>query len=141
MMGTHWQSHRPLARPDLVALAAAVGFMALAPALLLTLVPAELGDPGPKPLVPNIAVILFAAGWLLAGATLRPGGSALGGLTLAALLYVAVGVVWILGFNLHLGTPLEQLLPNVLSPTALRIILAWPLQVAQVFGIFGLGMA
>jgi len=141
MTGTHRQDHRPLAGSVVVALAGAVGFMVLAPALLLTLVPAGLADPGPKPLVLDIAVALFAVGWLLAGATLRPGGSVLRGLALVVFLYVAVGVAWIIGFNLHLGTPLGQLLPDLLSQTALRIILVWPLQVAQVLGIFGLGMA
>ena len=141
MTGTHGQDHHPLARPTVVALAGVVGFMMLAPALLLTLAPSGLTDPGPKPLVPDSAIILFAAGWLLTGATLRPAGSVLSGLALAALLYVAVGVAWVLAFNLHLGAPLGQLLPDLLSPTALRIILIWPLQVAQVLGIFGLGMA
>ena len=141
MTGTHGQDHHPLARAILVALAGAVGFMVLAPVLLLVLVPSGLTDPGPKPLVPDIAVSLFAAGWLLTGATLRPAGSVLCGLVLAALLYIGAGVAWVLAFNLHLGAPLGQLLPDLLSPTARRIILLWPLQVAQVLDIFGLGLA
>ena len=141
MTGTLWQDHRPLARPIPVALVGAVGLMLLAPTLLLTLFPSGPADPGHKPLIPNIAVILFATGWLLVGAALQPGGSAWSGLALAALLYGAVGVAWVIGFNLRLGAPLADLLPDLLSPTALRIMLGWPLQVAQVLGLFDLQLA
>ncbi len=75
-------------------------------------------------------VTLFALGWLLVGAGLW----GKRGVLAAAGVYWLVGVVWAVAFNLSPGTPPMRLL----HPVVLLLALMWPLQVAQVLGLFGL---
>ncbi len=78
-------------------------------------------------------VLLFAFGWLLVGAGLRPHGSARRGALLAGLLYVLVGLAWEGVYILAnpYGDP-----PH---PVLLVVALFWPWHVAFVLGLFGLG--
>ncbi len=94
------------------------------------------------PLVGNLAIFagvgLFALGWVLVGAGLRPQGSARRGALLAAALYVAVGALWTTGFVLvnPWGTDFSQ--TNLALLLGYSIFL-WPFAMAFVFGLFGLG--
>jgi hypothetical protein len=87
--------------------------------------------------LPIGGVLLFAAGWLLIGAALRPRGDARRGMVLAGILYIAIGFAWLVLFNAGLS---GRFVLDVLNPTALQIALIWPFQVAQVLGLFGLTM-
>lgn len=81
-------------------------------------------------------VTLFALGWAGLGAGLRPSGSAARGLLFAVALYVLVGLVWVVAFNVgFLATPVTGILRDPLS--VLLIAAMWPLNVAQAFGLFG----
>ncbi|MDO9066231.1 MAG: hypothetical protein Q7U96_04010, partial [Chloroflexota bacterium] len=89
--------------------------------------------------MPIAATAVFAGGWLLAGMGLRPRGSMLRGASLAALLYVFVGAMWVVTFNVGIlgnsATDLAQ------QPVGLvMLVLMWPLQIAQVLGFFGLAL-
>ncbi len=78
-------------------------------------------------------VLLFACGWLLLGAGLRPHGSARRGVLVAALLYVLVGLAWECVYvltNPYGDRP---------HPVMLIFALLWPWHVAFVLGLFGLG--
>jgi len=86
--------------------------------------------------LPLGGVILFAGGWVLIGAGLRPQGKAWRGMLLAVVLYTLIGIGWVVGFNISLGAGFTELA----HPTLLLIALVWPLQVTQVLGIFGLGL-
>ena len=94
------------------------------------------------PVVASLAMFtgegLFALGWVLVGAGLRPRGSARRGALLAAALYVAVGALWTTGFVLvnPWGTDFSQ--TNLALLLGYSIFL-WPFAVAFVFGLFGLG--
>lgn len=94
------------------------------------------------PLLANLAIFigvgLFALGWVLVGAGLRPRGSARSGALLAAALYIAIGALWTTGFVLV--NPWE----TDFSQTNLALLLGysiflWPFAMAFVFGLFGLG--
>lgn len=95
--------------------------------------------PGAPPWIwaelPWIGSLVFAAGWMLVGAAMRPGGSASRGLALAGILYVVVGLLWTFALQLTFGRPLAAILGNA---DLLLFGLQWPLQVAQVTGLFGL---
>lgn len=86
--------------------------------------------------LPLGGVILFAAGWVITGAGLGPQGQAWRGMVLAVILYMVIGIGWVTVFNVGLGAKFPEI---VLEPNFLLIALAWPLQVAQALGIFGLG--
>jgi hypothetical protein len=77
----------------------------------------------------------FAGGWMLLGMALRPAGSALRGLVLAFVLYAVAGLLWTFALQLALGRPFIA----IASDTGLLLFaFLWPLQVAQVTGLFGL---
>ena len=79
---------------------------------------------------------LFACGWCILGASFASPGRRLVVLARAAALYAATGVGWVLAFNVAVGTKLEAFFRE---PAALlALTLAWPLQVAQLVGLFGL---
>ncbi len=80
---------------------------------------------------------LFALGWVLVGAGLRPRGSARRGALFAASLYIAVGALWTTGFVLvnPWGTDFSQ--TNLALFLGYSIFL-WPFVMAFVFGLFGL---
>jgi len=88
------------------------------------------------PWLPLGGVILFATGWLLIGTGLGLQGQAWRGMALAIILYIVIGVGWVIAFNVGLGAKFPEM---VLEPTFLLMVLVWPLQVAQALGIFGLG--
>jgi len=85
--------------------------------------------------LPLLGTALIASGWVLGGGALRPRGSAVRGAVLAAVLYVILGLVWVIAYNAALGVPLARV---VTDPYVVLIVLAWPLQIAQVLGLFGL---
>ena len=126
--GIIWAVFRPNGRPPLVPDRLRLGTGA---ALLL---------PGSAiPILAGLSVAFplpLAAGWLLAGAGLRPRGSARRGTLLAGTAYLLVGMLWVVGFNLRIGTPPVALF----SPWLVFLGLIWPLQIAQVFGWFGLSL-
>lgn len=127
-------SGNPLFRPAKRALIAAFTFMVLAPSLLATLVP--IGRGAQTLWAFHSAVGLFAAGWLLVGATIRPYGSLWRGSAAAAIFYLLIGAVWMFGFNIAAGTPLLAILRY---PQAIIWgTLYWPAGVAQLLGWFGL---
>ena len=112
--------------------------MLVGPSLLLAL-----SRVGPDPRPSNAwafpaAGAVFASGWVLVGASLRPAGSAWCGAAAAAVAYVVVGLLWVVGFNTALGTPPSRL-ARVPTGEDLLLVLIWPLQVAQALGLFGLG--
>ncbi|MEK7510038.1 MAG: hypothetical protein AAB567_00565 [Patescibacteria group bacterium] len=130
-------SGNPLFRPAKRSVVAALAFMILAPSLLATLISVGRSEVSPETLwaIPT-AVGLFAAGWLLVGASLRPYGSQWRGVIAAAVLYILIGAVWVLGFNTAMGTPPLAILR---SPQTIIVgALFWPLGVAQLLGLFGL---
>lgn len=86
--------------------------------------------------LPLGGVILFATGWVLIGTGLGPQGQAWRGMILAVILYILIGIGWVTVFNVGLGAKFPEI---VLEPNFLLIALAWPFQVAQALGIFGLG--
>jgi hypothetical protein len=92
--------------------------------------------------LPVTGVLFFAVGWLLTGAGLRPQHSLRRGTLLAGGLYILVGVTWLIGFNLSVGEPAARVAQNLVTQplTALALAMIWPLQVAQVFGWFGLSL-
>ncbi len=77
----------------------------------------------------------FASGWILIGSGLRPRGSMRRGALFAVVVYLLVGLAWVVAFNTSLGATVGQL---VLNPGILLIALFWPLQIAQLLGLFGL---
>jgi len=77
-------------------------------------------------------VALFALGWLLVGVGLW----GRRGLLAAAVAYWLVGLVWVVAFNLSVGSAPTSLL----HPVILLAALMWPLLVAQVLGLFGLSI-
>lgn len=95
-----------------------------------------------SPLVGNLAIFagvgLFALGWVLVGAGLRPWGSAWRGALLAAFLYVAVGALWTAGFVLVNPWDTDFTQTNLALLLGYSIFL-WPFAMAFVFGLFGLG--
>jgi len=72
------------------------------------------------------------------GAGLRPRASAGRGLALGAAVYMLVGVAWVIGFNVSLGSDIGTILRELPTPAGLAIVLMWPLQMAQALGLFGL---
>jgi len=86
--------------------------------------------------LPLGGVILFATGWVLIGSGLGLQRQAWRGMALAIILYIVIGVGWVVAFNVGLGAKFPEMM---LEPTFLPIVLVWPLQVAQALGIFGLG--
>jgi hypothetical protein len=90
----------------------------------------------PPPWLPPAALLLFVLGWLLTCVGLRPRRQPDRGLVLGLLTYEAAGLLWIALFNLTRGAPLS----GILHPIALFFALYWPLQVAQIVGLFGLSM-
>src|SRR5207249_733753 len=82
-------------RPTKTGLVAAALLMLVGPSLLLVL-----SRVGPDPRPSNAwafpaAGAVFAAGWVLVGASLRPAGSAGRGAAAAAVAYVVVGLLWV----------------------------------------------
>lgn len=128
-------------RPDWRVVAAALLLAVLAPSLLLTYVPAGRAPSPATVWAAYAAVGLFAAGWVLAGAGLRPRGSAWRGAAAAALLYVMTGLLLYTGFGAATGTPPLPLLRALLTPNGAGFALLWPLLVAQQLGVFDLRMA
>lgn len=116
-------------------LVAALAFMILSPSLLATLFPIGRATVSPEILwVFPTAVGMFAIGWLFVGATLRPYGSVWRGVVAAAVLYLLIGAVFVIGVNI--ATPLFALFR---SPQTIIVgTLIWPLGVAQILGLFGL---
>ena len=129
-------SSNSLFRPAKRVLVAAFTFMVLAPLLLAMLVPIGRGSSDTLWAI-HTTVGLFAAGWLLVGATMRPSGSPWRGAAAAAIFYLLIGAVWVFGFNIAVGgIPLFTLLR---APQNMMLgALYWPLGVAQVLGLFGL---
>ncbi len=85
--------------------------------------------------LPWIGSMVFAAGWLLGGSALRPRGSRIRGVALAAVLYVLCGLVWTVALQVSFG----RTIPSVLADADVMLFsLQWPLQIAQVTGLFGL---
>ena len=82
---------------------------------------------------------IFGGGWLLTGSALRPQKSWRRGIFGAIILYVVLGIIWVALFNAGFSrgeTPIIQ----TSDPFSLfLLVIAWPLQVAQFFGLFGLG--
>jgi hypothetical protein len=77
-------------------------------------------------------------GWLVTGAILRPRGSALYGVTLAALLYVVIGVVAVIASeSLAFGTSVGTMLRHPVE--LLGAALIWPAVVLFALGWFGWG--
>jgi hypothetical protein len=77
---------------------------------------------------------LFLLGWLLVGASLRPGRSAWRGITYAAVLYTLVGLAFLaLVPDRYPGTRVADGVPALVSP------FVWPLDVAQMRRWFGYG--
>ncbi len=80
-------------------------------------------------------------GWVLVGTGLRPRGKAWLGTALSAVRYIWLGLIWVLFFNaVVLGTSMTGLLEPRNLPTGLLIASIWPLQVAQVLGLFHLSL-
>lgn len=78
----------------------------------------------------------FLVGWLVSWSGLRPQASALRGALLGAILYFGLGLMWVIAFNVILsGSVLGSL-----HLVTLFLATMWPLQVAQVLGLFGLSM-
>jgi hypothetical protein len=122
-------------------LVAGLGLMSLAPVLwiLRWIVIGRVGPAAPLWIwawLPFLGAACFLAGWLTAGASLRPARSFTRGLVIAAELYAAVGLLWEIGYPLSLGVPVSRLATN--APSLLVAVPAWPVHVAQVFGLFGL---
>lgn len=126
--GIVWAVFRPNGRPPFV------------PDRLLLGTGSALMLPGSAiPIVSGVSVVALVplvAGWLLVGSGLRPRGSPARGTLLAAIVYLLIGIVWVVGFNLRIGTPPVALA----SPWSAFLALIWPLQVAQVLGWFGLSL-
>lgn len=131
--------------PDRRLLSVGVGLMVCGPTLLWLAHPRIIrhaGGPGLAPSwvlfdLPLAGVVLFAIGWMLAGAALRPRGQVWRGLLLVVIAYLVVGLAWVVIFNASLGTPP---LVALREPGALFATLAWPLQVAQMLGWLNLGL-
>ena len=85
-----------------------------------------------------VGVALFALGWVVVGAGMRPGGSARRGAVLAAALYLALGALWTTGFVLVNPWGTDFTRTNLLLLLGYSIVL-WPFAVVFVFGLFGLG--
>lgn len=85
--------------------------------------------------LPWVGAAAFAAGWILFGFALRPGGSSARGVALAATLYVLVGLVWTIGLQVAFG---RGALATLADRDVMMFSLLWPLQIAQVTGLFGL---
>ncbi len=127
----------PILQPDKRTLATALIFMILAPTLLLSLVPVGRAviSPQTRWAIPT-ALGLFITGWLLAGAALRVHGSARCGAAAAAIIYLMIGVIWVIGYNTVGGVPTFVLMrsPVIMLAGALT----WPYGVAGSTGLFGL---
>ena len=126
-----------LLQPDKRTLATAPIFMILTPTLLLSFVPVGRAviSPQTRWAIPT-ALGLFIAGWLLAGAALRILGSASRGAAAAALIYLMIGFIWVIGYNTVGGVTTSVLIrfpANILAGA-----LAWPYGVAGSIGLFGL---
>ncbi|MBI3974742.1 MAG: hypothetical protein HY332_25985 [Chloroflexi bacterium] len=80
-------------------------------------------------------VALFALGWLLVGAGLRPGRSALRGALLGAASYLGAGLTWA---AVYAST---NSFGDRLGPDLLAVVPVWPLHASFVQGLFGLGQA
>ena len=112
--------------------------MIFAPSLLAKLFPISRATVSPEILwVFPTAVGMFAIGWFLVGAALRPYNSVWYGVIAAALLYILIGAVWVVGFNMAMGIPLLAIL---LPETIIGGTLFWPLGVVQFLGLFGLAI-
>lgn len=85
--------------------------------------------------LPFAAVAVFFVGWMIVGTGLRFGGSFGRSAAAAVALYFVIGVVWVFGYNARLGTSLPAMIAD---PSWIPLSLIWPLQVAQVIGLFGL---
>ncbi len=124
-------------RPVKWGFVAALAFMVLVPSSLVSLVPIGRAVISPENLwaIP-VSVGLYIIGWLLAGAALRPCGSAWRGIGAAGILYLLIGFLWVVSLNIVGGTPPLALLgapANVVTGA-----LFWPFGVAQALGLFGL---
>jgi hypothetical protein len=85
--------------------------------------------------LPPLGAVVFAAGWILLGAALRPRGSAARGALPAALLYVACGFLWTFGVQIAFGRSIASIITN---RDLLVFGLEWPVQIAQTLGLFGM---
>ncbi len=85
--------------------------------------------------LPLVSTGLIALAWIRVGAALRVGGSRRRGAALAAALYLIVGLGWVTDYNAALGLPLTKVIAD---PSFIFAALVWPLQVAQLLGLFGL---
>lgn len=86
--------------------------------------------------LPYGAVAVIFLGCTLTGAGLRPRGETLRGVVLASVLYVLIGIGWVI--FLHIGLAHEGF-ETLVDPGLLLAALLWPFQVTQLFGIPGLG--
>jgi len=119
---------------------AAVLLMTLAPVIWLSraVIIRAIGPSAPVWVwtdLPPLGVLFFAAGWIALGAALRPAGSAVRGASLAALLYVACGLLWTFGLQIAFGRSITSI---VTDSDLLIFGLQWPVQIAQIFGLFGM---
>ncbi len=90
--------------------------------------------------LPDLGLILFAIGWVVVGAGLRPLGSAVTGAALVLVLYFAIGLVWILA-STPFGPITIDFAADLLSPCVPLIALFWPLYVRIQLGLLGPGMS
>jgi thiol:disulfide interchange protein len=86
--------------------------------------------PGPAGnAVPLAGLASIATGWVLYGVALRPGGRPLRGALLGVALYVGLGVVWLLAWNVRLRVSYAFELPAMTDPVPIiATVLTWPWQ-------------
>ena len=116
-------------KPNRWELAVGLTLLALGPLLLIS------GAAKLFPALQSLAILAFVVGWLLAAGGLRPGGDFRAGVKIGTIAYMAVGLVWAIGFNYTLGKTPGELLIGL--PALLLIGAIWPMQVLQAFGLFG----
>lgn len=130
------QTH--LARPPWKVVAAlAIAFMFLVPTVLLTTVPVARHTISPHTAwAAPAAAGLFALGWLMTGAALKPLGSLRRRIVAAVAVYLLTGLLVIIGVNVAMGASPQTIVNN--AGNILIGTLFWPLAIAQAMGLFGL---
>ena len=88
-----------------------------------------------RAVLPLVGTGLIALAWVLAGAGLRARGTRRRRAALAFVLYLVIGLLWVTDYNAALGMPVTRVLAD---PSFVLAAVAWPLQVAQLLGLFGL---
>ena len=84
--------------------------------------------------LPYGGLAAFVIGWHVGWSGLRPHESMLRGALLGVILYFGVGLLWVFAFNVSRGAPVLGLIHG----GTLLLAAIWPLQIAQMLGLFGL---